>query len=70
MVGPGYLGDLVSHCLSECRGAAEQAAGLVHRAAGTGNEVPEGYTKTEYDVYLHIICSHLVLTCIQTQHPC
>ncbi len=42
----------MSECLSECRRAAEQTAGLVYRAAGVGNEVPEGYTETEYDVHL------------------
>lgn len=51
----------MSQCVSECRRAAEQTAGLVHRAAGIGTEVTEGYTETEY-VYLthHVTCLLLV----------
>lgn len=34
-------------CLSECWRAAKKRAGLVHRAAGIGNDVSEGHAKAE-----------------------
>lgn len=37
----------MSECVLGSRRAAEKGAGLVHRAAGAGSEVPEGHTEAE-----------------------
>lgn len=51
--------DFVSECVLESRRAAEQGAGLVHRAAGTGTEVPEGDAKAESVGFIVLWCGGL-----------